>query len=168
LATETAEDAARWIAVLPAAAVPPGRAVRAWAGETRLVVGRGAPGAVDGDIGRVNDGDDAEDDAWFAAVDVCPHLELPLAAFGPAEVRRGRLICPWHLWEFDTRSGRCEHASLYADDEIFFFQLEGKAQPASGTDVGRLRCFRTRVRHGVVEVELERTPCRSGPGPEAS
>jgi nitrite reductase/ring-hydroxylating ferredoxin subunit len=157
--------------------VPPGRAVRAWAGDRRLVVGRdGRNGrGLDGahDTQDTNDGgaDQRSDGGWFAAVDVCPHLDLPLAAFGPAEVCEGRVICPWHLWEFDTRSGRCEHATLYADDEIFFFQLEGKQQPGDGGVGGRLHCFPARVRHGMVEVSLESAPCDRrdlGPPPAAT
>ena len=133
---DTAPPAARWVAVMREEALEPGRAKRGWAGETRVVVG-------------------SRDGACFAALDVCPHLDLPLAAFGPVKVQRGRLVCPWHLWEFDVRSGRCEYASVYADDEIFFFQLEGKEQPDDET-AGRLHLLPARVRDGMIEVELER------------
>ena len=33
---------------------------------------------------------------------VCPHEGGPL---GQGNVDGGRLICPWHAWEFDCRSG---------------------------------------------------------------
>ena len=106
------EQAGGWVRVHPVDALPEGRAVRVWAGGVRLVVGR-LPGGGD----------------CFASLDRCPHLDLPLAAFGAVELRDGRLICPWHRWEFDVRTGRCEYASLYADDEIFSFQLEGRDRP---------------------------------------
>ncbi|MGH2366808.1 MAG: Rieske (2Fe-2S) protein, partial [Chloroflexota bacterium] len=93
--------ARRWLPVLPEAALPEGKAVRAWADGLRLVVGRLSGG-----------------DGCFAALDSCPHLDLPLAAFGAVQVERNRLICPWHRWEFDARTGRCEYASLYANDEM--------------------------------------------------
>jgi nitrite reductase/ring-hydroxylating ferredoxin subunit len=35
---------------------------------------------------------------------VCPHLGGPLLR---AEVRDGRIRCPWHRYEFDARDGRC-------------------------------------------------------------
>ena len=129
----------RWVAVLPAAELLEGKARRVWADGVRLVVGRSA-----GDGG------------CFAAADVCPHLELPLAAFGPVEVRQNRLICPWHFWEFDVRTGRCEYASLFADDEIFYFQLAGHDRP-DGEMTGYLRCLPARLRGGRVEVALPRT-----------
>jgi len=131
--------------VIRVEALQEGRAVRAWADCTRIVVGRlpadtrGAAGDVDGEC--------------FAALDLCPHLDLPLAAFGPVPAKGERLICPWHRWEFDVRTGRCEYASLYADDEIFFFQLEGKDQP-EGEAAGRLHVLPTRVRDGYVEVAV--------------
>jgi nitrite reductase (NADH) small subunit len=119
--------------------VLPGKAVRGCAEGTNVVVGR-LPG----------------DGGCFAALDVCPHLDLPLAAFGPldlkGEVQAERLVCPWHQWEFDVRTGRCEYASLYADDEIFFFQLKGEAQPAVAA--GRLQRLPARLRNGWLEVDV--------------
>jgi nitrite reductase (NADH) small subunit len=129
----------QWVPVLREAALEPGRAVRAWARETRVVVGRSGG-------------------TLFAALDVCPHLDLPLAAFGPVkmEVKGGaeRLVCPWHLWAFDVRTGRCEYASLYADDEMFFFQLEGKERPQGDGAAGYLHVLPARVRDGQVEVAI--------------
>ncbi|MBI3971081.1 MAG: Rieske 2Fe-2S domain-containing protein [Chloroflexi bacterium] len=140
----------RWVAVLPEAELPEGRAVRVWADGVRLIVGRYS---------------DAE--GCFAALDLCPHLDLPLAAFGPVEVRDSRLVCPWHWWEFDVRTGRCEYASLYANDEIFFFQLEGKDRPA-GEAAGTLRCLPARRRDGMVEVVLPGSDERTaGSAPES-
>jgi nitrite reductase/ring-hydroxylating ferredoxin subunit len=133
------------VPVIRAEAVQEGLAVRAWADGTRVVVGR-LPAAA-----RATAGD--ADGECFAALDLCPHLDLPLAAFGPVPAKGERLVCPWHRWEFDVRTGRCEYASLYADDEIFFFQLEGKDQP-EGEAAGRLHVLPARVRGGYVEVAL--------------
>jgi len=35
---------------------------------------------------------------------VCPHQGGPL---GQGTVIRGLLVCPWHMWEFDSASGVC-------------------------------------------------------------
>jgi nitrite reductase/ring-hydroxylating ferredoxin subunit len=121
--------------VLPEVELVAGKAVRGWAGETRVVVGR------------------LPDGGCFATLDLCPHLDLPLAAFGPVPIEGGRIVCPWHRWEFDVRTGRCEYASYYADDEIFFFQLRGADRP-EGEAAGRLRRLPTRVRNGMVEVDV--------------
>ena len=134
--TTEPEQAGGWVRVHPVDALPEGRAVRVWAGGVRLVVGR-LPGGGD----------------CFASLDRCPHLDLPLAAFGAVELRDGRLICPWHRWEFDVRTGRCEYASLYADDEIFSFQLEGRDRPPAES-AGQLCRIPARVRDGAVEVRL--------------
>src|SRR5687768_8259136 len=84
-----------WVSVLPADELPEGQAARVWAEGIRLIVGRPTAG-----------------EAPFAALDSCPHLDLPLAAFGRVELRRGRIVCPWHFWEFDAGTGRCEYAAM--------------------------------------------------------
>jgi nitrite reductase/ring-hydroxylating ferredoxin subunit len=35
---------------------------------------------------------------------VCPHAGGPL---GQGTVIQGMIVCPWHMWEFDSRSGTC-------------------------------------------------------------
>jgi nitrite reductase (NADH) small subunit len=35
---------------------------------------------------------------------VCPHEGGPL---GQGNVIDGMVICPWHMWEFDTNTGAC-------------------------------------------------------------
>ncbi len=35
---------------------------------------------------------------------VCPHEGGPL---GQGTVIRGMVVCPYHMWEFDSRSGAC-------------------------------------------------------------
>jgi nitrite reductase/ring-hydroxylating ferredoxin subunit len=135
-------SADQWLSVLPEAALLPGRAVRVEVDGVRLIVGRTAHGV-------------------FAARDVCPHLDLPLAAFGPVEVRGERLVCPWHFWEFDVQTGRCEYAPLYRDDELFFFQIEGKERPA-GESAGQLCRVPARLAGHTVQVLLPMSELRTG------
>lgn len=35
---------------------------------------------------------------------VCPHEGGPL---GQGNVVQGMVVCPWHMWEFDSQSGAC-------------------------------------------------------------
>jgi nitrite reductase (NADH) small subunit len=35
---------------------------------------------------------------------VCPHEGGPL---GQGNVIEGVVVCPWHMWEFDSRTGAC-------------------------------------------------------------
>ena len=35
---------------------------------------------------------------------VCPHEGGPL---GQGNICEGMLVCPWHMWEFDSRTGAC-------------------------------------------------------------
>jgi nitrite reductase (NADH) small subunit len=35
----------------------------------------------------------------------CPHGEGPLACGG---LHKHTLVCPWHAWEFDVRTGECD------------------------------------------------------------
>jgi nitrite reductase/ring-hydroxylating ferredoxin subunit len=56
---------------------------------------------------RVGDRDLAlfNDDGEFLAVDdSCPHQGASLAG---GTLHEGRVICPWHSWVFDLRTGRC-------------------------------------------------------------
>ena len=130
-AAPTASEA-QWTDVLPVRSLRPDRAIRVRAGGQRLVVG-------------VSDGE------VFAVADVCPHLDLPLAAFGPLDLQGGRLVCPWHYWEFDVRTGRCAYAPFYQEDDLFYFQLEGRAGPV-GESAGSLRHLPARIRGDVVQV----------------
>jgi nitrite reductase/ring-hydroxylating ferredoxin subunit len=36
---------------------------------------------------------------------ICPHQGGPL---GQGQIQDGRLVCPFHLWEFDCRTGACD------------------------------------------------------------
>lgn len=37
---------------------------------------------------------------------VCPHSGGPL---GQGQIHQGRLLCPYHLWEFDCRTGAYDY-----------------------------------------------------------
>jgi nitrite reductase (NADH) small subunit len=46
-------------------------------------------------------------DGQIAVLDgVCPHNEGPL---GQGIVENGRVVCPWHAWAFDAKTGEAEH-----------------------------------------------------------
>jgi len=123
-----------WVSVLLEASLAVGTAQRVVIGPLSLIVGR-------------------TDEIVFAALDVCPHLELPFSSFGTLTLRNNRLVCPWHYWEFDVQSGQCEYAALYRDDEMFFFQIEGKNYPIGDT-AGGLRRFPTQTSDGWIQVRL--------------
>ena len=38
---------------------------------------------------------------------ICPHNEGPL---GQGIVENGRVVCPWHAWAFDAKTGEAEHS----------------------------------------------------------
>lgn len=45
------------------------------------------------------------DDGEFIAIDdTCPHQG---ASLGEGTLHQGRVICPWHSWMFDLRTGEC-------------------------------------------------------------
>lgn len=75
----------RWVRVAEARDMPPGtgRAVEA---EGRWI----AIFNVDG--------------SWFAIDDTCPHQG---ASLGEGTLHEGKVICPWHSWTFDVRTGAC-------------------------------------------------------------
>lgn len=43
-------------------------------------------------------------DEFFALDETCPHRGGPLHS-GPIDVERGVVLCPWHQWQFDLRTG---------------------------------------------------------------
>lgn len=43
-------------------------------------------------------------EGFFALHNVCPHRGGPL---GEGDVVGGEIVCPWHVWSFDIRSGIC-------------------------------------------------------------
>jgi len=46
------------------------------------------------------------DGAVYALSGVCPHRGGPL---GQGQIHQGRVICPYHLWEFDCRTGQYDY-----------------------------------------------------------
>jgi nitrite reductase (NADH) small subunit/3-phenylpropionate/trans-cinnamate dioxygenase ferredoxin subunit len=100
---------ARWVNVAAAGEIPVG------SGKTLRVAGREL--AVFNDAGT-----------YFAMDDACPHQG---ASLGEGTLHKGRVICPWHSWLFDVRSGECP-------------QVEGI----------RVETYRVRSSDGVVEVEI--------------
>ncbi len=44
------------------------------------------------------------DGEFFAIDDTCPHQG---ASLGEGLLHEGRVICPWHSWVFDVRTGAC-------------------------------------------------------------
>jgi nitrite reductase (NADH) small subunit len=78
----------RWIAVARAREIPPGRG--------RMVEAAGRTLALYNDAGE-----------FFALDDTCPHQG---ASLGEGMLHQGRVICPWHSWIFDLRTGQCPKA----------------------------------------------------------
>jgi len=42
--------------------------------------------------------------AYYTIDDTCPHQG---ASLGEGFLHEGRVICPWHSWAFDVRTGEC-------------------------------------------------------------
>ncbi|RXS95075.1 Rieske (2Fe-2S) protein [Silvibacterium dinghuense] len=56
------------------------------------------------------------------AVDnVCPHRGGPL---GQGIVENGNIVCPWHAWAFNLKSGAAEHSPL-ARIRVYPVHVEG-------------------------------------------
>ena len=76
--------------------------------------GAGKPFTVDGThlaVFRYEDG-------YYACDNRCPHMGYPLSE---GSVRDGVLICHWHHWEFDLKSGGC---FLTFGDDVASFPVE--------------------------------------------
>ena len=54
----------------------------------------------------------ANSNGIFTAVDnVCPHRQGPL---GQGIVEHGKVVCPWHGWAFDLKTGISTHSEASA------------------------------------------------------
>ncbi|HLJ90039.1 MAG TPA: Rieske (2Fe-2S) protein [Candidatus Angelobacter sp.] len=59
----------------------------------------------------------------FSALDnLCLHRGGPL---GQGVVEKGRVVCPWHGWEFDAKTGQCSHSPL-AVVTVYPLKIEGE------------------------------------------
>jgi nitrite reductase/ring-hydroxylating ferredoxin subunit len=68
------------------------------------------------------------DGRFYACGAICPHEDGPLAE---GWIEGGAVVCPWHGFDFDLRTGRCHVA-------------EGLSIPV----------YPTRVTEGAVEIDL--------------
>ena len=76
----------RRVKVLDAARLPEGAVCEVYAGEQTLALCHAA-------------------DGFHAVSGVCPHAGGPL---GHGALHGHALVCPWHAWEFDCRTGACD------------------------------------------------------------
>src|SRR5437763_1480840 len=53
---------------------------------------------------------------------VCPHSEGPL---GQGTIEDGYLVCPWHAWAFNVKTGACTH-NPKAVVEVWPSKVEGE------------------------------------------
>ena len=51
---------------------------------------------------------------------VCPHRGGPL---GQGIIENGKIICPWHAWAFDAKTGIAEHTDARVD--VYEVKIEG-------------------------------------------
>ena len=49
---------------------------------------------------------------------VCPHRGAPLSE---GTIEEGRLVCPWHAWAFDPRTGQANDS---ADDRVQIYDIQ--------------------------------------------
>jgi len=49
-----------------------------------------------------------DDTGVYALDNECPHAGAPLAM---GNFSSPLIVCPWHAWEFDCRTGACVHSS---------------------------------------------------------
>src|ERR1700760_1096010 len=65
----------------------------------------------------------ANEKGFISVMDnVCPHRGGPL---GQGMLEGGKLICPWHAWAFDLKTGQAMHTPL-AKVPIYEVRVEGE------------------------------------------
>lgn len=61
-------------------------------------------------------------DGEISAMDnLCPHRQGPL---GQGNVENGKVLCPWHGWAFDTKTGEAAH-NPNAKVKVYEVKVEG-------------------------------------------
>lgn len=55
--------------------------------------------------------------AVSAMDNVCPHRGAPLSE---GTIEEGRLVCPWHAWSFDLRTGQADEG---AEDRVQMYEI---------------------------------------------
>lgn len=58
------------------------------------------------------------DGELYATDNTCPHWGGPL---GQGSIKNGRIICPWHGWEYDPKTGKTPRK---ADVRLAVFKLK--------------------------------------------
>lgn len=65
----------------------------------------------------------ANDGSAISAIDnICPHRQGPLAE---GSLEDGKVLCPWHGWAFDLKSGRADH-NPSAVVEVYPVEVHGE------------------------------------------
>lgn len=59
--------------------------------------------------------------AISAMDNVCPHRGGPL---GQGIIEDGKIICPWHAWAFDVKTGVASHTP-HAKVDVYDLKIEG-------------------------------------------
>lgn len=78
-------------------------------------------------------------DGVFATDNVCPHRGGPLAQ---GDLLGNEIVCPWHLWGFDVRTGQCTgnaevsvvRHQVRLDGTRVLVRLSPKPEPVESTD----------------------------------
>jgi nitrite reductase (NADH) small subunit len=82
---------------------------------------------------------------FFATDDTCPHQG---ASLGDGTYHEGRVICPWHGWVFDVRTGECLrvpvvslacYATRPAGEHVEIELPDGTGDGDGGSDAGQAR-----------------------------
>ncbi|HEX8924232.1 MAG TPA: Rieske (2Fe-2S) protein [Terriglobales bacterium] len=65
----------------------------------------------------------ANENGRFSAMDnVCAHRGGPL---GQGLVEDGKIVCPWHGWQFDLKTGKSEQSASLGVD-VYGLKIEGE------------------------------------------
>ncbi len=91
----------------------------------------GAPESLDFDQGAVVQVEGLQlalfpDGSGYRALDnICPHAGGPLAMGWLVD---SVVVCPWHAWEFDIRTGRCVTSDVYHVRAYPVREVDGRLQ----------------------------------------